>query len=169
MRAFLIASLAACTTNNTIAPAAVDGGGDGNHCTITLSGAVTGTSGCTPSATKQDASQQATVVFGGQPLPAGVGELSVSFEIAGAPEVMSYATADLVSGGATVLTNTGLPVTYTATVGANPHGTIDSFALTFVQQGADVAGTTLFTIHGTFAATLAEAGGSGSVTLTAEL
>jgi hypothetical protein len=169
MRSLALALLVGCTTTSA-PPATVDSGsGNGNHCAITLTGSVTGNAGCTPSATKQDASQEATVVFGGQPLPAGVGELSVSFEIAGAPTVMTYSAADLISGGATVLTNTGLPVTYTATVGTNPHGSIDDFALTFVQQGADAAGTTAFTIHGTFSATLAEAGGSGSVTLTAEL
>ena len=97
----------------------------GANCKITLSGGLTGSYGCIATGGLRDG--EANGVIGVISTDTTFSMLAVSFSISGSPAVRSYAPADLLEGGATLLTRDNQ--TYLATGGSSPMGTINTFTI----------------------------------------
>ena len=147
----------------------IDGGGalgdspivvSGN---VTLSGGVTGTGTLSVTGLKGDADAFTSIAMAGlAPLPANVKTLAVAIKINGAPTAKDYLTADI-TGGVVIMTNDNKA--YSAGAGA---GTIGTLHLTAADGIDHAQNTTVYRLHGTFSATLANiTGGSDTVMLSA--
>lgn len=144
-----------------------DGGDDmmnplGN-CKITLSGGLSGSYGCVATGGLRDG--EAMGVIGVISSDPAFTMLAVSFSITGAPSVRSYAPADLLEGGATLLTRDNQ--TYLATGGSSPMGTINTFTISGLDSLPKDGDTQTYLLHGSFSATLTALAGGAPITLSA--
>jgi hypothetical protein len=146
------------STNNI-----VDGsGGSGGSCMVTLTGAASTTAQCV--AAFEQLTGSADSEWGGVVTmePSGFTEITASFQVAGAPMSKTYAPADFVTGGASVVTTAGK--TYVASDVASGSGTLGSLMITGVDVAQMTGSATDYYVHGSFSATCAQqGGGSGSV------
>ncbi len=138
-------------------------GNPGANCKITLSGGLSGSYGCIATGGLRDG--EANGVIGVVSTDPAFTMLAVSFSISGAPSVRSYAPADLLEGGATVLTRDNQ--TYLATGGSSPMGTINSFTISGLTTLPKMDDTQTYLLRGSFSATLAPVAAGTPVTLTA--
>jgi hypothetical protein len=159
---FALAGCGGGTTNLTTDPSA--------NCTITLSGALTGTLGCTG----HDAAYNSANNTGGFAITAAPAATVQSFSMAvgttGQPTTGTFTqSSGSLNGSGVVVQGTGNQI-WSASVGSGTQGT---FSLVVRDLGSSISangGTAWPLIHGTFNATLpavAGSGATGSVTVTA--
>jgi hypothetical protein len=138
------------------------GSGGSGSCTVTLTGAQSTTAQCT--AAFEQLTGSADSEWGGVVTmePSGFSEITASFQVAGTPTSKTYAPADFVTGGATVVTTAGK--TYVASDLGSGTGTVGSLIVSGVDVAQMTGSATDYYVHGSFSATCAQqGGGSGTV------
>ena len=167
MRRFLLALAVACGPTDVTPDATVDARGPDATvdaappvpCTIMLTGAITGTFGCTASAIKSDS--ESFTVIGAVGTPAGTVEsLLFAVRVEGQPAVRDYAAGD-VSAAATVTTASNV---FQA---SGEVGVINGLQITALIPQQAPPGATVWQPHGSFSAILAGTSAPGMVTLLA--
>jgi hypothetical protein len=119
--------------------------------TIVLGGSLSGTMAAAVNAGQADGESISLVGITAQPLPAGYKAVNALLMIADAPMVKDYPAAALM-GAVTVTTSDDK--TWTAVPG-QPVGTVGALHVTSVSVFMHTGNTTVFTLHGSFDATLA--------------
>jgi hypothetical protein len=161
-----LAAAAALSCNKATAPS----GGTSATCTVTLSGAVSGTYDCKPATTLWSSGDNTGGFSFGVAVSGTRPAIAAAIQWVGQPKDTSYTNADSAAQAQIIVTTSGNQV-WTATVGQG-LATTGSYTLTFtsVVRNGSSAGGEGYAADGTLNATLpavTSSGASGVIILTA--
>jgi hypothetical protein len=167
MRGVLVLVLASgCSSKNSSSGADAGSGSNSSDCMVTLSGAQSVTAACVAAFQQEP---DGTSDWGGAVTmePAGFSEITASFQVNGAPAMMTYTPADFTEGGVSVVTTSDQ--TYVASNTPVASGTLGPLVITGLTEAGGSGSAVDYFVHGSFTATLAQQGsgsaGGGTVML----